>query len=107
MISDLFELRQVLLRLVKDRSTRDSTSHHGYTLELGTWVQLDVCTTWISIVTADNGDTTSTLHNNVACIALLFLSFLIWHKDGWQLGLYETRQDMKFSKLTRFVPVNP
>jgi hypothetical protein len=95
MISDLFELRQVLLGLVEGSASSDGASHHGHTLQLCSRVQLHVGTAWVRIVPVDSGHSTSTntaLRDDVAGITLLFLSFLVWHKDGWQLGLYETRK---------------
>ena len=95
MISDLFELRQVLLGLVEGSSSSNGATHHGHTLQLCSRVQLHVGTAWVGIVPVDSGHRTSTntaLRDDVAGIALLFLSFLVWHKDGWQLGLYEKRK---------------
>jgi len=69
------------------------------------WVQLYIGTAWISIVSSDDWNGASTLHDNIACIALLFLSFLIWHKDGRQLGLYEKGEQLL--SLTKLVPVKP
>ena len=95
MISDLFELRQVLLGLVEGSASSDGAAHHGHTLQLCTRVQLHVGTARVRIVPIDSGHSTSTntaLCNDVAGIVFLFLSFLVWHKDGWQLGLYETRK---------------
>jgi hypothetical protein len=95
MISDLFELRQVLLGLVESSASSDGAAHQGHTLQLCSRVQLHVGTARVSIVPVDSGHSTSTntaLRDHVADIAFLFLSFLVWHKDGWQLGLYETRK---------------
>lgn len=95
MISDLFELRQVLLGLVEGSSSSNGATHHGHTLQLCSRVQLHVGTARVCIVPVDSGHSTSTntaLCDDIAGITFLFLSFLVWHKDGWQLGLYETHK---------------
>jgi hypothetical protein len=104
MISDLFKLRQVLFGLVELRPICNRGSHHGDTLKLCTGVQLYISTAWIRVVSSDYWHIASPLHHRVARIILLFLTFLIWHKDGWQLGLYEIRE---YFELTKLLPVRP
>jgi hypothetical protein len=60
MISDLFELRQVLLGLVEGSASSYGAAHHGHTLQLCSRVQLHVGTAWVRIVPVDSGHSTST-----------------------------------------------
>ena len=93
MISDLFELRQVLLGLVESGAACDGCTHHGDPLKLGPWIKLHISTARVSVVSVDcRNIAATTLYNDVAGVTFLFLPFLIWHENGWQLGLNETRK---------------